>query len=529
MYSHLASRKSALLLTTLICAQTILAPMCFAAGKEDVPRIKKLISKPPATPAQMTNSDIDSLSSDIMAKELDLLKLNSNLKLHQLATPWAGRRWWVFNMGGVGLTAVGAYLNGFTRLAYLHKNRINKVPKYQLPDATICRFTANSIMVGGGILEELALAWKDWQDKRHGVDLKVMSKFADSTQNDVDALLARREALVAALPPGSNERKLYESEGQVLRDVRDLAVNEFVRYYADSKSATAFFRTGYFWAAASNALALSGGVVGYQASLTRRGTAHQRTTRGGYGGVADIIAGGMNQITPLVVRVAAHVAESGAKGKLCKQLDCKEPVQLDNLHSHQEQLHQLVSTTPELSVRGTVLRDNVLAKTTQIFDEHEKLRLGDVKAKKRRLVSQLIFFTGIGAPKTVNGIGTALAGYHWTSPKEKQKAFRDVGYCATVYGVGYSVAMAELIRNQFMGEMRSAKAKREGRAPGQILKREIGEMEQLSQSIESGSGPLRPPIGFAPATDNDDKAPQVSTSVFAKPVLTSESGILTSN
>jgi hypothetical protein len=503
-----ATRSSLVGLSLLLAAQ-FFAPLSFAAGKADVPRIQKLISKPAATPAQMLNSDIDTLSSDIMAKELDLLKLNSNLKLHQLPTPWAGRRWWVFNMGGVGLTAVGAYLNGFTRFSYLKKKRINRVPKYQLPDATILRFTANSIMVGGGILEELGLAWKDFKDKRNGVDLKVMSKYADSVQNDVDAMLARRETLVAALPAGSNERKLYEAEGTVLRDVRDLGVNEFVRYYADSKSATAFFRTGYFWAAASNALALSGGVVGYQASLTRRGTVHQRTNRGGYGGIADIISGSMNQFTPLVLRLAAHAAESGAKRKLCKQLDCKEPVQLDSLHTHQEQLHQLVSTTPELSVHGTVLRDTVLAKETQYFDEHEKLRLGDVKSKKRRLVSQLIFFTGIGAPKMVNGIGTTLAGYHWDNPNQKQKGFRDIGYCATVYGVGYSVAMAELIRNQFMGEMRSAKAKKEGRSPGQILKREIGELEQLSQSVE--------------------KPPQVSTSVFAKPVLTSESSILTAN
>jgi hypothetical protein len=530
-----SASKVAIILLALVSLEATLAPASLATGKADVPRIKKLISKPAATPAQLRNEDIDSLSNDIMAKELDLLKLNSNLKLHQIATPWAGRRWWVFNMGGVGLTAIGAYINGCTRFAYLKKNRINKVPKYQLPDATICRVTANAIMVGGGIVEELALGWKDWKDKRDGVNLPVMRKYADSVQNDVDAMLVRREALIAALPPESNERRLYEAEGKVLRDVRDLGVNEFVRYYADSKSATAFFRTSYAWAALSNALAMSGGIVGYQASLTRRGTARQRTLRGGYGGIADIISGSMNQATPLVVRLAAHVAESGAKRKLCKDLDCKEPIQLDSLHEDQEKLHQLVASNAQMSVHGTVLRDNVLAKTTQVFDEHEKLRLGDVKAKKRRLVSQTIFFTGIGMPKTVNGIGTAVASYKYTDAAHKQSAFRTIGYTATTYGVGYSVAMAELIRNQLMNEIRSSKAKKAGTSSGQILKREIGELEQLSEAIEkNNTGPLRPPIGLLPESDTSDAprtadSSEASTTVFAKPVLTSESGILSSN
>lgn len=471
----------------LLCAEILAAHPAIAAGKEDVPRIRKLMSKPPATTAQLTNEDIETLSNDILEKEIDLIKLNSNLKLHQLPTPWAGRRWWFFNMGGVGLTAIGAYMNGITRFAYLKKDRINRVPKYLLPDASILRITANFIMVGGGILEVGSLAWKDWKDKRAGVNLPTMRKYADSVQNDIDTMLAKREALVATLPAGSEERRLYEAEGKVLRDVRDLGINEFVRYYSDSKSATAFFRTSYLWAAASNALAASGGIVGYQASLTRRGTARQRTRRGGYGGIADIIAGSMNQATPLVVRLAAFAAERGARNKLCKQLDCNEPVQLDNLHEDQEKLHELVATTPQLSARGSVFRDTVLAKTTQLFDEHEKLRLGDVKAKKRRLVSQLIFFSGIGMPKTVNGIGTAVAAFKYTDAAHKQSAFRTIGYTATTYGIGYSVAMAELIRNQLMNEIRTIKAKKAGTSAGQVLKRELGELEELSEAIQQSA------------------------------------------
>lgn len=476
-----------LLLAALLVLQGVLPISAYAViNSKEIEKVKTLMAKPGVNVVALEERDIDRIDKTIMEKELDLLKLNANLKLHTLPTPWAGRRWWLFNMGGVGLTAVGAYINGFTRFAYLKKTRVNRVPKYQLPDASICRITANCIMVGGGLLEEASLVYRWWKDKRQGVSLPTMRKYADGVQNDVDALLAKREVLVAELPAGSNERKLYESEGKVLRDIRELGVNEFVRYYSDSKSATAFFATSYFWAAASNFIAGAGGIVGYQASLTRRGTARQRTRRGGVGGIADIISGSMNQATPLVVRLAAWAAEHDARHKLCKALDCKEETHLDALHAHQEELHNLVSTTPELQVHGTVLKDSVFAHETQIFDEHEKIRLGDKAAKKRRLVSQMIFFTGIGAPKLVNGIGTTTAAFHWTAPSQKQKAFRDIGYCATVYGIGYSVAMAELIRSQISNELRAAKAKREGKSAPQILRREIGVMEKLASAIETG-------------------------------------------
>ena len=483
------SRNGALLaLAGLVVLETMLPLSAFAViNSQEVEKVKTLMAKPAITPAAMEERDIDRIDKTIMEKELDLLKLNSNLKLHTLPTPWAGRRWWVFNVGGVGLTAAGAYINGFTRFSYLHKKRINRVPKYQLPDAALCRITANCIMVGGGLLEEASLVYRWWKDKRQGVSLPTMRRYADGVQDDVDALLAKREALVSELPAGSNERRLYESEGKVLKDIRDLGVNEFVRYYSDSKSATAFFATSYFWAAASNFIAGAGGITGYQASLTRRGTARQRTRRGGVGGITDIISGSMNTATALVVRVAAGVAQHDAHHKLCRALDCKEETHLDALHAHQEELHNLVSTTPELSVHGTVMKDNVFAHETQILDEHEKIRLGDKAAKKRRLVSQLIFFSGVGPPKLVNGIGTTTAAFHWTDPKQKQKAFRDIGYTATVYGVGYSVAMAELIRSQISNEMRAAKAKREGHSAPQILRREMSDMDKLASAIQTGS------------------------------------------
>lgn len=434
---------------------------------------------------QPSSASIDDLTTEIIAKETDLLKLNSNLRLHQLPNAWAGRRWWIFNLAGVSLTATGAYINGAGRFSYLHKSRIKKAPRHLFVNAGWCRVTANAIMVAGGLLETAVLAYKDNKDKRQGINLPAMRRYADDLQNEIDTLIAKREALVNNAPAGSLERQLFDAEGLVINDVRNLAVNEFTRYYTETKGSRAFFYTSYLWAATSNAVAGAGGIVGNHAALTRSGTARSRTRLGGTGGIADIISGSMNQATPLVVRLASRVASSRAKNLLCKQLDCKEPGQLDQLHEHQEQYHQLVSGQPQLNAHGMVLKDNAFAKTTAIFDEHEKMRLGDVKSKKRRLVSQMIFFTGIGTPKLVNGIGTTVGAFKYTS--NSQKRFESIGGPAIAYGAGYSVALAELLRYQILGEIRSARAKRDGTSAGQILKREIAELDQLSQTIKPNS------------------------------------------
>jgi hypothetical protein len=140
----------------------------------------------------------------------------------------------------------------------------------------------------------------------------------------------------------------------------------------------------------------------------------------------------------------------------------------------------------------------------------------------------MIFFGGVGMPKAINGITTTTAAFHWTKSSQKQKAFRDIGYGATVYGIGYSVAMAELIRTQLSNELRSAKAKREGRSAPQILRREIAEMEKLVSAIQTGTPVselfpekepiLKPSISMKPswavkkeetaASDNADAPPE---------------------
>jgi hypothetical protein len=122
-------------------------------------------------------------------------------------------------------------------------------------------------------------------------------------------------------------------------------------------------------------------------------------------------------------------------------------------------------------------RDGVFAKEAAIFDQHEGLRLGEAKAARHKILSQLVFFESVGATKVVNGLGIMVGSYKYTN--NTRLRFQAFGSGGITQGIGYSVAGAEVMRNQLWGELRSAKLRKEGRSTGQILHKQLDELTAL--------------------------------------------------
>ncbi len=428
-------------------------------------------------------SDIGRLTESIADKELELLRLNTNLKLVQLPrSPWGQRAWAFSNLSNVTLTATGAFINGCTRFSYLHKVRLKRAPKEIFIDAGWCRVTANMITTGSGLIATSCLAASDILNHSRGVDLGTMRKYADKLQGELDGLLSKREAAVKERLTTPNEKALMEAEGTVLRDVRNLAVNEFVRYYSGAKGNKAAAYVGYLWAAASNANAGAGGITANVAGNMHHGTKRYRTRLAGVGGICDIVSGSMNFATPVVTRSVGHLVGHVSKASITRELDAQEPAQLDALHQHETYLRTLAGDGSTADTRNIVDREAIYSREVAVFDEHEKIRIGDKAAARRKLTDQMIFFTGIGPPKFINGIGGAVAAYHFTNDKPAQ--FRTIGYCATVYGAGYCMSAAELIRNQVNVERNNHKA-RTGHSQRATLQKELVDIDHLLAHTDS--------------------------------------------
>jgi hypothetical protein len=421
--------------------------------------------------------EVDDIANQIAQKELDLMKLNTNLKIEQLPDRWAGRRWFFDNEALIGCVATGSYMNGTQRLRFQRKP--TKISKYFFGNAGWTRMIGSWIIVGGAAIEISALAARQYHQFRTGVDPETMRKYADGLQNSIDDLLHKREAAIAASGVAGPEKQALDSETLVLRDVRNLSVNEFARYYAGAKGNAVGQYAGYLIAGANNGLIASGAITGnhYGLEKTKHGTARERTRGGGAAGVCDTIAGAVNMSVPFTTRAIAYAARHSARQSVARQLDCAEPAHLDQLHEHQKEFHALVASQPDLAVHGFVGRDSIFAKQASIFDQHEALRIGEAKAARTKFLHQFIFFESVGATKVANGIGSMVGGFKYTNNAHLR--FQALGGVGIAQGVGYTVAGSDLLASQLWGEIQSARLRSQHRATGQILHKQVEELTAL--------------------------------------------------
>jgi hypothetical protein len=419
------------------------------------------------------SSEVDRLTDEIIKDQVDLLRLNARMRLQQLLNPWQNRGWFLANLGNGSLTAVGAYINGFGRYSYLHKHRLREAPRDLVEHAAWLRILANLETCGAAATENMVLWSKDQRNRRHHTDLRSLHGDALVLQTRIDNALSKRSALAAALT--GMERQRADAETAVLQDMRNLAAGEFARFYADSRADLATNYLGYSLSFGINAIAGTGGIVGNHATMENHGTAHYRTRLAGTSGITDIIASAISLTAPWDLRYAGRWVARREYRKACAELHCV-PVALDDFHRHVNDYHELVSQKGESPEPALLAHDHVYAVAAAVFDKHRVVELGLRRPSRLRFDSQLIVTNSTAPTKMSNGIGSTIGAFKYTSnPHER---FEAIGGPAIAYGSGYSLATAELLRNQFWWELTEAKKRKLGTTRRQVFTREL---EQLSE------------------------------------------------
>lgn len=102
-----------------------------------------------------------------------------------------------------------------------------------------------------------------------------------------------------------------------------------------------------------------------------------------------------------------------------------------------------------------------------------------------------------------------------------------IGGCALVYGAGYCVSAAELLRNQVSVETRARKAKAAGTSARQTLRRELAELDAL-RSLASPTA-VKPmftaPTAMRPASSEPMASESAATESAATELAASESAV----
>src|SRR5258708_26243002 len=139
------------------------------------------------------------------------------------------------------------------------------------------------------------------KERKNGSDPGCARKKALVLSQAIDRLLTEREAAVNALDANDPDRAVSKQEGLLLKDMRDLADNEFARFYSQAKGGRLTRNLGYILSALSNAESGAGSAyASLYAPYRIRRDSRTRTRNGGVGGITDMISGSLNVAAPFL-------------------------------------------------------------------------------------------------------------------------------------------------------------------------------------------------------------------------------------
>jgi hypothetical protein len=433
-------------------------------------------------------SEVDNVSSELLAKEIELLKLNTRLKLYLLPhSPWSARRAAGIGFTNSTLTAVGALMNGCGRFRYLDCPK--KAPSPLFEDAGIVRFLANCVGTGAAVFEFCSDSYVDIKGARHGVSLPIMHDRALALREEIDELLNQRQAIIASAEFGSQDMAALEHEGVVFKDLRDAGANEFALYFAQAKGNRTARRLGYLIAVTSNVASGAGTLVGIESNHLHGLSKVRRTHMGGVGGICDIVTGSMNMMAPVAIRGGAALQRHFTRDTLCRELDCRQSNNVSTLQAHQNACEQALAGQPELEVRGVILRSESLKAAGRILEKRCSMRMSEQRAARNVFIESMATATVAGGSKIANGIGGTLGAYKYT--RDSYHRFEVQGGTSIAYGAGNALAALETARVRLGDELKTCRSAKDGSSKRDVLNKQLAELDSLQAAPQLAASPHR--------------------------------------
>lgn len=439
--------------------------------------------------AATITDDIGGITDNLIIKEIELLKLNMRLKLNSAPhSPWAARRWACTGITNNTLTSIGALKTAAGRFKYF--NSPKKAPNDLFVDAAMCRLIANAISVGGATIELAADGISVWKEHKTGTDLGTTRRYADSLVAEIDELLGRREAAVSQIATDSPAKLILVNQGKVLRDMRDMACNEFARFYSEAKANRVTRDLNYAISWLSNFESGAGSFYGsVRAPQLHRVNSRVRTRMGGAAGITDIISGSLNIVAPLVSRGGGALVRVVSRNGMAAKLDLHQLDNLDAIEQHEQQLAESLTQQPSLDVHAELLRSKAFDTQTDILQQHEQMRHAEDRAARHRLIENMVNSGVSGGTKIANGVGAAVGAFQYT--KQARPRFGWSGGTAIAYGVGNAFSGAETLRNQLWNEIHAESSKKKGTSTKQVLQQQLAELETVQSDIRKRSEPAK--------------------------------------
>lgn len=421
---------------------------------------------------------LDSLTTRIVRKELELLRLNTHLRIESTdrgrLKPW---RVFLWNLAGAGVSNAGIITVSAERWRTWQRPRT--ASRNTLKAGPMLLMIGHSILVGGLLLEATLDTIRDYRTRKRGFDAKATKKRALDLKEEIDRLIDERDRVMAGTGELSEqEREVARQEGKVLKDVRDLALNEYCQFYARA--------VGRRWsrdASYLNGLAAAGtgGYIGALGGLIA--VAARRPSVAGPAGIGFILSGSHIVAAPIVGRASAKLGTKLASRRVRRELGTTVPADGRTFDADRDTFKQVASALPGSSFSpGLAARLAVYDSQDSIFDAQGLMNAAERKKADRAFLERLVWNGAIGGTKIAWGTLLSYAGFRYYN--YPQRFSKSIAQGSTCFVVGTGFFILDTLQAHTRSERDVYAMGLQQALPHQKLQARLSKLEQLEEMLK---------------------------------------------
>ncbi len=449
------------------------------------------------------SENLDHLTNLVIAKELEMQKLNAHFRMESTRQPrWRPWRQFVYSETNAGCTEAGLIARMALSYPYMKRpatiyklstvtkssaGKVRKIVKITAslskaprPNAQFVERGAATQMIGqligaaGDIFELSSNVVSSIKDRKRGFDPRTYARKVDRTSKELDELLAQRDEIIRTSTPFStHELELAHAEGAVLHDVRDLTLLQYAQYHSGARKLKFFQNAAYVMNITKNAAGAAGNMVNLES------THLSQPKLAGTASLLTLVAGAVIVATPVVGRVSGNLAGLVDRRIVSKNFVNVQSHEARTFADHRQVFAQLLSQADSSS--------DVLARA-RIYDGEEKLLLaqqGNLQREHRlansTTIENVVFAGVVGSTRISQGVLGMLGGWHYYNKPWINARLTAAG--ATAYGAGSLFNILETARVRTSAEIASHKLKTQHLLPSQIVQDRIDSLDSMENTL----------------------------------------------
>jgi hypothetical protein len=429
---------------------------------------------------------VDDLTRQILLKLIELERFN----IHYTLEVAKQGRWKAWRYGGLQEVNAGMGLTGSIIGTAERGSHIHSPTKVHIE----LQESANYIPMIGSIIGATAAAmemgineYHELQAGRHGFSPRVAVAHVTDLKNQINRLLAERDALTAVeatAPNLAGHVTIDQAEGKVLRDLRDESLQEFERFHIGARRLFAFQQAQYAFDLAKYTCNAIGYDYAYNALHRHHRYMNLRA------GIWFDVAGSLYITGPILSRVFAKGIAESHRHRLRPTTDDAEAMKVEQLVADRAALDHILSSGNVSDAQPSVDRAAMYGAHEKVFQD--EVRSAEKKNSKAKLTATQNVGGGVfvGGLKLASGVLFTVVGsnHNYNTKSDRSAKVTNTNlFVGSVLGIPAGVySLLDTMRIQVRGEIDRHRLAKAGLLPGQLATIRLAQLDATEAKLKAG-------------------------------------------